>query len=156
MIIHIIEANAQQKIDRAINFFSASAESLSKKNFQAFYESLWSCAELLAESVLLLNMPIELKTSHKDIQKRFEGFCENHNYNYIEDYNQISTIRAPARYGPPHPWSLKWEKDAPRLLQSTREFLGVVLTFLQERDVTPSEQHDAKIRSLNLKSDLKI
>ena len=142
--------HTQQKINRAINFFSAATESLKKTNFQAFYESLWSCSELLAESVLLLNMPIELKTSHKGIQKRFEGFCKNYNYNYIENYKQISEIRESARYGPPHPWSPKWEKEAPRLLQSTREFLGVVLTFLQERDVILSRQSDMEIRSLNL------
>lgn len=132
---------AQEKIDRAINFFSAAKENLDSSNIQAFYESLWSCSELLAESLLLLHRRIEFgENVHKVILERFEGFCKQYNYGYIDDYKLIAEVRKPARYGSPHKWDEKWELEAPRLLQSTREFLGSVLNSLKEIDVVPSNQ----------------
>ena len=134
----------QEKITRAIDFFRAAAEELKTSNIKPFYQSLWSCNELLAESVLLLHKFIELKTPHKNIKKRFEGFCNNYNFAYINDYNKICQIRDPARYGPPHQWSDKWEKEAPKLFQSTAKFLGFVLTFLGDRGVVSSNQDSRK------------
>ena len=137
-------AITQEKITRAIDFFRAASEELKSSNIKPFYQSLWSCNELLAESLLLLYNFIKLKTPHNKIKKNFEGLCKNYNFAYINDYNKIYQIRNPARYGPPHQWSDKWEKEAPKLFQSTANFLGFVLTFLSDRGVVPSNQDSHK------------
>lgn len=132
---------AREKIDRAIKFFSGAKDNLDSSNFQTFYESLWSCSELLAESLLLLHRRIKFgENKHNVILERFEGFCKQYNYVYINDYKLIAEIRKPARYGSPHKWDEAWEQEAPRLLQSTREFLGIVLDFLKEMDVVRPDQ----------------
>ena len=137
-------AITQEKITRAIDFFRAATEELKTSNIKPFYQSLWSSNELLAESLLLLHKFIELKTPHNKIKKSFEIFCKNYSIAYINDYNKIYQIRDPARYGPPHKWNDKWEKEAPKLLQSTANFLGFVLTFLGDRGVVPSNQDSHK------------
>ena len=133
--------NTREKINRAISFFNAAHDSLNTSNMPAFYQSLWDCAELLAESVLLLHNQIKLKATHDTIQKTFEQFCKHYNIKYIDDYKKISQIRNNARYGPPHPSYKKWITDAPVLFQNIFEMQQFVLSFLRDREVTPSQPH---------------
>ena len=132
--------NTKEKVDRAIDFFSSAKESLKNSNMNAFYDSLRSCSELLAESLLLLHNRIKLKTPHKKITIALESFCEAYNLEYIEDYKKLYGIRDSARYGPPHPKPSKSIKEARRILQTTNEFLNYVLNFLNENKVVPSSK----------------
>ena len=128
--------NTQMKINRAINFLESAKENLKQSNIDAFYQSLWDCTELLAESVLLLHNQIKLKASHQNIQTAFNEFCEIHRIRV--DYEKITQIRNSVRYGPPHPIYKNRTKDAPTLLRSIIDLHDFVLDFLKVREVIPT------------------
>ena len=133
--------NVQAKINRAMDFFKAAKDNLEASNVTAFYQSLWDCAELLAESLLLLHNQIKLKTHHNTIQEIFEKFCNSYNLDYIKSYKKISELRNNARYGPPHPNNKNQIKDAPPLLQDITKMHKFVLRFLQDREIKPTQSY---------------
>lgn len=132
--------NVREKCDRAIEFFDSAHDNYKKSNYNAYYQSLWDCSELLAESLLLLHNQIKLHTPHKKIREILKIFCGNHNLTFFEDHEKITRIRDHSRYGPPHPKYDNSESDAKYLLEKTHNFLKFVLDFLKQRQVEPSDK----------------
>jgi HEPN domain-containing protein len=130
----------KEKCERAIEFLDSAIENYKKSNNNAFYQSLWDCSELLAESLLLLHNQIKLKTPHSQIRKVFKQFCEIYNLPFFDNYFKITEIRNNSRYGPPHPKHSNSEQDALHLLKETHKFFRFVLVFLKERQVEPSSK----------------
>ena len=138
--------NVLEKMERAIDFFNSALENLKNTNMTGFYQSLWDCAELLAESLLLLHNQIKLKAEHKKIKKLFQNFCQLYQISYYENYEKITQIRNNSRYGPPHPKVNNSYENAQKLLHSTHGFLKFVLDFTKERQVVlNSEELNRKI-----------
>ncbi len=132
--------NVREKCERAIEFFDSAKDNYKKSNYNAYYQSLWDCSELLAESLLLLHNQIKLHTPHKKIREVLKIFCETHNLTFFEDYEKITRIRDNSRYGPPHPKYNNSESEAKYLLEKTHIFLKFVLNFLKQRQVEPSDK----------------
>ena len=128
----------KEKVDRAIEFYYSAQDNFKKSNTHPFYQSLWDCAELFIECLLLLHNQIKLGAEHKQIKKVFEVFCDTHRIEYFKDYQKIREIRDSSRYGPPHPEPRDAAQESQRLLQSTYNFREYVLSFLKERQVVSS------------------
>jgi hypothetical protein len=137
--------NVTEKMDRALDFFDSAIVNLRNSNITAFYQSLWDCSELLAESLLLLHNQIKIKSEHKKIRHVFEEFCKLHSLEYFEDYRKITEIRNNSRYGPPHPKNKDAGKESECLLKNSYVFLRYVLSFLKERQIIPSSNQLQKI-----------
>ena len=140
----------KEKVDRAIEFYYSAQDNFKKSNTHPFYQSLWDCAELLIECLLLLHNQIKLKAEHKQIKEIFEVFCNTNGIEYFKDYQKISKIRDNSRYGPPHSEPRDAIQESQRLLQSTYDFREYVLSFLKERQVVSShDQTKIDLSSIN-------
>ena len=143
----------KDKVERAIEFFNTATDSLKNKNYWPFYQNLWDCAELLIECVLLLHNLIKIKTPHDKIKKSFKPFCKSNNINYDKIFEEVAEIRNNSRYGPPHPPNKSFKEYANYYHFKTAEFLSFVLSFLENRQVSPSENSIKKINLSKIDQD---
>lgn len=97
------KALAKKTIETAKEFFEAAEFSLSRKNWSAFADNLFSAAELLAKATLLAawsDPEFREKTNHPAIQSRYNRFASLGNVNpeHVLAFNKLSKLRYPARY----------------------------------------------------------
>jgi uncharacterized protein (UPF0332 family) len=93
---------SRNHIKTASEFYEAAEFSYSKKNWSAFVDNLFSCAELSAKVVLLtfLSPGLVRKATHKLIQQRYNGFADlgNVDETHRSVLNKLSGWRTNARY----------------------------------------------------------
>ncbi len=99
---------ARNHIQAASEFYEAAEFSYCKKNWSAFVDNLFSCAELLAKVILLIFPSQELakraalakKATHRLIQQKYNEFADlgNVDETHRSVLNKLSGWRANARY----------------------------------------------------------
>jgi len=109
----------------ADEFYEAATLSFDKKNWSAFVDNLFSCAELSAKVVLLtyVNPRLGKKASHRRIQTEFSGFASlgNVDHAHLSVLNKLAGWRVNARYLKA-PVSVS-EGEAAELLRTVQDML---------------------------------
>lgn len=93
---------SREHLKTANEFYEAAEYSFTKKNWSAFIDSLFNCAELSAK-VVLLTSPVPdftKKAKHKMIQLRYNQFADlgNVDESHRSTLNKLSGWRVNARY----------------------------------------------------------
>lgn len=93
---------SQQHIETAEQFILSAEECLKKQMLNVFIDNLFSAAELLAKSIVLLHTGVNLakKSSHKSIQIKFNQFASHGNIDLDQKnaFNRLAQLRRRARY----------------------------------------------------------
>lgn len=123
---------ARQHIEVARQFIEVARLSSKKKFWNTFVDNLFSAAELLAKSELLL-LPYSKIGKHSAIQYLYGRHANlgNVKVDYKDTLNRLSGLRDSARY---LKQSFKLNKDdAPKYLQTVEEMLAYCLARLELR-----------------------
>lgn len=92
---------ARNHYETAEQFYKAAQSAFRRKLNVPFIDNLYSCVELLAHAELLL-LPnfLKRKTSHKDIQIKYNSFVDlgNAKTEFKSTLNKLSGLRTSARY----------------------------------------------------------
>ncbi|MBK6685956.1 MAG: HEPN domain-containing protein [Deltaproteobacteria bacterium] len=96
------KARAANAMTKAQEFLSAAATALAKSHLAAFFDNLFSAAELAARAELLLTPDPGFisKTNHKAIHSRInkQSCLGNVSDQFVRAFNRLSELRSPARY----------------------------------------------------------